>query len=70
MLFRSMQSDGITEVKPIKISKYGCFIELMDGQEPDGCVFDTMRIDGCSVAVDLRRSGKDKNDCEYWRKIP
>ena len=52
--------------------KYGCHcdIESMpDGYEPDACVMDDGLDDMCVYARQLRRDGKDKTSCSYWKPI-
>lgn len=52
--------------------KFGCHcdIETMpEGFIPDGCVMDDNRDEHCVYAGPLRREGKTKLDCAYWRPI-
>jgi hypothetical protein len=49
--------------------KYGCHCDLEPGTQPDGCVFDTGNIDDCHPARTLNKTGKGRNDCEYWRPV-
>lgn len=43
--------------------RFGCHIDLMDGEEPDGCVWDDGRPENCSMTARY----SDKAACPYWR---
>lgn len=45
--------------------KYGCYCDLKDHMEPDGCVIDDGEIHNCVYAQEDMR----KEQCEYWRPI-
>lgn len=48
-----------------KTLRYGCHLELFDGQEPDGCVIDTNEYHSCFYV----KVGMKKEDCQYWRRF-
>jgi hypothetical protein len=45
--------------------KYGCHVELIDGEEPDGCVKD----DGQDWACIYAPKHRTREACRYWRPI-
>jgi len=50
------------------MKKSGCFVDDCVGES---CVFDNGEpIENCGVAVALNKSGKGKNECEYWITPP
>lgn len=49
--------------------KFGCHVDLMDGDEPDGCVFDYGNPGDCRLAQALHQKGKGRADCSEWRPI-
>ncbi len=49
--------------------KYGCHVDLCDGEEPDASVMDDGRINDCSLAETLHELGKDKRSCAEWQPI-
>lgn len=51
------------------MSEYGCHVDLLPGDKPDGCVFDEpdkRRISDCTQALFLSRWGRGKDGCKYW----
>lgn len=42
--------------------KYGCHLDLEEGQDPDECVIDLGRVHDCIYA----KEGMRKEQCEYW----
>lgn len=53
---REAQAQGI---------KYGCHIDLVDGQEPDECVKDFGDNSACSLA----KRHRSREGCEYWQPV-
>jgi len=45
--------------------RYGCYVDLDPGMEPDGCVIDTGDLHNCIYA----KKGMRKEQCEYWKII-
>lgn len=45
--------------------KYGCHVDLAEGDEPDGCVLDVREHDKCIFA----KPGMRKEQCQWWRPI-
>ena len=43
--------------------RYGCHVDLEEGQEPDDCVIDSGHLNDCSYA----KKGMRKEQCEYWQ---
>ena len=49
---------------------HGCWLDLCEGQTPDGCVFENGDpVENCCVAIKLRADGKTQWDCEYWKPL-
>lgn len=48
---------------------FGCYCDLEDDMEPDGCVIDDGRVSDCIFAVRLQKDGKGRNDCKEWRPV-
>ena len=44
---------------------YGCHVDLMDDEQPDGCVLDYGKPNDCVYAKRIT----DKTQCEYWKPI-
>ncbi len=44
---------------------YGCYCDLEEGQEPDGCVIDEGEPHKCIYASKIER----KEQCQYWNII-
>ncbi len=53
---RRLQSQGV---------KFGCHIEIADGEEPDGCVKDWGDENGCVYAS----RHKTREGCRYWQMV-
>lgn len=51
------------------MSEYGCHVDLLPGDKPDGCVLDIGRAVDCLVAQSLKASGLGKSECMHWRPI-
>jgi hypothetical protein len=45
--------------------KYGCHVDLEQGEQPDGCVIDEGRPQDCIYA----KEGMRKEQCSYWRVV-
>jgi len=60
----------IPYVEPSPKDKSGCTCELANGQQPDSCVMDEYRDFDCVEAGLLRKQGKDKTSCKYWKPQP
>ena len=57
-------ADAVTQLSgKLGSVRYGCHVDLEEGQEPDGCVIDTNNHHDCIYAKD----GMRKEQCEYWR---
>lgn len=49
---------------------YGCHIELLDGEEPDGCVIDYgVHMDCIYGLTPSGRPRKSKWTCRYWKPV-
>ena len=55
---------GYKVLPPLEV-KFGCHVDLAEGDEPDGCVLDIGDVDGCVFASQV----KCKEACKYWRQI-
>lgn len=53
---REMQAAGV---------KFGCFVDLEEGQAPDGCVIDDVLSGICIYA----KRHKTREGCPYWREV-
>ena len=49
--------------------EYGCHVDLLPGDRPEGCVLDSGRAVDCLVAQSLKASGLGKSECMHWRPI-
>ena len=45
--------------------KYGCHVDLLDGEEPDGCVKDYGSDSDCVYAA----RHKTREGCRYWQPV-
>jgi len=45
--------------------KYGCHVDLEEGEMPDECVIDLGDVCGCIYA----KEGMRKEQCKYWRIV-
>lgn len=45
--------------------RYGCHVDLMEGEEPDGCVID----DGVRGDCNHGHRHKTREGCPYWRRV-
>ena len=49
---------------------YGCHIDLLDGDEPDGCVLDYGAPDDCTMGrTPSGRARRSKWTCKYWKDV-
>jgi len=47
--------------------KYGCYVDLEEGQEPDNCVLDGGNIEHCFYAKTYGENARQK--CKEWKPI-
>ena len=50
---------------------FGCYCDLMPGEEPETCVIDDDRRQDCNLAINWpgRKRVERKEECQYWRRI-
>jgi hypothetical protein len=50
--------------------RYGCHVDLLDGEEPDGCGVDFGAYEDCTYGT--YKDGKPRRTkwtCKYWRPV-
>jgi len=58
------------DIKPIlKERKFGCHVDLFDGNDPDDCVLDHNKANDCAEAIILLKHGQGRDDCKHWKEI-
>ncbi len=61
---------AVEDCKSEQPVKFGCHCDLDPGQAPDACVTDDDATSHyCIYADGLKREGKTKWDCPYWKPV-
>lgn len=51
--------------------RYGCYVDLIEGEEPDGCVIEYSAHEDCLYAkFPNGRRRRSPKTCKYWQPLP